>query len=108
MARIVDIEFSYVRDRLLQRGIELELDATAKEFLIKIAVEKDAGARPLKRGIENHIEDPLAEEILRGKYQSGVKVLVVREGERLGFQTQEDSDEPPAPVATESESKSQA
>jgi ATP-dependent Clp protease ATP-binding subunit ClpC len=104
MQRIVEIEFGYVKDRLSQRGIELELDPTAKEFLIKIAVEKDAGARPLKRGIENHVEDPLAEEILRGKYQTGSTVLVFREGERLDFRMLEEK-APQAPVTTETESK---
>ena len=99
MARIVDIEFGYVKERLAQRGIELELDPSAKEFLIKIAVEKDAGARPLKRGIETHIEDPLAEEILRGRYQTGSRVLVVREGERLGFTLAQKSQD--TPVTTE-------
>jgi len=99
MAKIVEIEFGYVKDRLAQRGIELELDPSAKEFLIKIAVEKDAGARPLKRGIETHIEDPLAEEILRGRYKSGSRVLVVREGERLGFTLAEESED--TPVTTE-------
>ncbi len=85
MERIVDIEFRFVQERLAQRKITLQLDDSAKKFLVKIAMEKDAGARPLKRGIENYVEDPLAEEILRGRIKPGSTVRVVESGGRLQF-----------------------
>jgi len=85
MRRIIELEFERVKQRLNQRGIAIELGDSAKEFLLAIGIEKDAGARPLKRAIETHVEDPLAEELLRGSYPEGAKVLVVKEGPGLKF-----------------------
>ena len=85
MCHIVDIEFGRVHARLVGRGVHLTLSDDAREHLIRIGVEKDAGARPLKRAIETYIEDPLAEDLLRGKFPEGATVIVVKEGNRLGF-----------------------
>ncbi len=66
---VIDLELKKVRERLLERGLKLELTDSAKEFLIKKGSNTDFGARPLRRAVENFIEDPLSEELLKGEFQ---------------------------------------
>ena len=66
---IVDYELRKVRERLADHGLALELDHDAKQYLIDKGYNPDFGARPLRRAIEQKIEDPLSEEILRGNYK---------------------------------------
>ena len=77
LKRIVDIELSKVRGRLRDRGLELVLTDEAKEYIIDKGYNPDYGARPLRRAIENMVEDPLSEEILRGSFK-GMDTLTVR------------------------------
>jgi ATP-dependent Clp protease ATP-binding subunit ClpC len=65
-----------VRERLGERGLKLELDDDAKEFIIKKGGDIDYGARPLRRAVENWIEDPLSEELLKGTFQGKTKITV--------------------------------
>jgi ATP-dependent Clp protease ATP-binding subunit ClpC len=65
-----------VRERLLERGFTLTLTDSAKEFIIKKGSNTDFGARPLRRAVENYIEDPLAEEILKGEFQGKDTIVV--------------------------------
>ena len=78
---IVDIELAKIRGRMRDRGLELIMNDEAKEFLIAKGYNPDYGARPLRRAIENMIENPLAEELLRGSFQGKDKVYVEVEGE---------------------------
>jgi ATP-dependent Clp protease ATP-binding subunit ClpC len=74
---VIELEVVQVRKRLAERGFQLELTDDAKEFLIKVACKDlDFGARPLRRAIENRVEDPLAEELLKGTFQGNNKILV--------------------------------
>ena len=74
---IVDYELRKVRDRLrVEHGLELELTGDAKEFLIDKGYNPDFGARPLRRAIEQHIEDPISEDILRGSYKGFSRIVV--------------------------------
>ncbi len=73
---VIDFELSKVRERLSDRGLGLALTDAAKEFLIKNGSNLDYGARPLRRAIEQRVEDPLAEEILRGAFE-GMNTIVV-------------------------------
>ncbi len=67
---IVDYELKKVRGRLHEeQGLDLELTDDAKEFLIDKGFNPDFGARPLRRAIEQNIEDEISEEILRGSYK---------------------------------------
>jgi ATP-dependent Clp protease ATP-binding subunit ClpC len=66
---VVELELSKVRERLSERGLALELTDEAKQFVIKKGSNTDFGARPLRRAIESFIEDPLAEELLKGEFQ---------------------------------------
>jgi len=81
LKQIVDIELSKVRSRLADRGLTLILSDEAKEYLIAKGYNPDYGARPLRRSIENHIEDPLSEEILRGTFKGKDTITAVLEGE---------------------------
>ena len=63
-------------ERLLERGHELELSEEAKQFLIRKGSNLDYGARPLRRALENYIEDPLSEELLKGEFQGKNRIVV--------------------------------
>jgi len=69
LKHIIDIELSKVRERLAEKGLALVLSEECKEFLIEKGSDLDYGARPLRRAIENYIEDPLSEELLRGSFE---------------------------------------
>ncbi|MFN5320109.1 MAG: ATP-dependent Clp protease ATP-binding subunit [Planctomycetota bacterium] len=73
---VIDLELSKIRERLVERGYELDLTNDAKEFLIKKGTNLDYGARPLRRALENYVEDPLSEELLRDSFAGKNKILV--------------------------------
>lgn len=83
LTSIVDLELNKVRARLAEHDIHLDLAQEAKDFLIDKGTSTDFGARPLRRAIEQFVEDPLSEEILRGNFRgkNHVKVGVKMEGE---------------------------
>ncbi|KJJ84137.1 Negative regulator of genetic competence clpC/mecB [Candidatus Omnitrophus magneticus] len=76
LQHIVEIEIREVAQRLKEQNIEINLDASAKTFLIDKGFDKVFGARPLKRAIQWHLENPLAEEILSGRYKDGAKINI--------------------------------
>jgi ATP-dependent Clp protease ATP-binding subunit ClpC len=80
LKQIVDIELSKVRSRLADRGMELVLTDDAKAYIIDKGYNPDYGARPLRRAIENMVEDPLAEQILRGTFKGKDTITVVVDG----------------------------
>jgi ATP-dependent Clp protease ATP-binding subunit ClpC len=69
LKQVIDIELEKVRERLGERGLKLELTDEAKAFLIKKGSDTDFGARPLRRALENFIEDPVSEELLKGEFE---------------------------------------
>jgi ATP-dependent Clp protease ATP-binding subunit ClpB len=84
--RIVDIQVGYLRRRLADRDMEVELDDAARDQLGEAGFDPVYGARPLKRAIQHQLENPLAQSILRGEFAPGDRVLVtVRDG-RLAFE----------------------
>ncbi len=88
LKHIVDIELTKVRERLGERGLTIELTDEAKEFVIKQGGDTDYGARPLRRAVSVCIEDPLAEELLKGVFE-GKNHIVVRV-KKVGDQDQLD------------------
>jgi len=78
LSRIVHLQLDEVRTRLAEHDIEVELTKSAIDFLIGKGFHEDYGARPLRRAIERHIEDPLAEHLLRGKFEDQSKVWIDR------------------------------
>jgi ATP-dependent Clp protease ATP-binding subunit ClpC len=83
LEEIVVFELKKVTKRLGEHGMKVELSEEAKVFLIEKGTNVDFGARPLRRAIEQHIEDPLSEEILRGNFKGKdtIKITVKDEGE---------------------------
>jgi ATP-dependent Clp protease ATP-binding subunit ClpC len=78
---IVEFELRKVTKRLTEHGLKIELSAEAKEFLIDKGTNNDFGARPLRRAIEQHVEDPLSEEILRGNFKGKDLIKITIKGE---------------------------
>jgi len=87
---IIEIELDKVRERLKVKGLKLDLDQAAKNFLIEKGFNPDFGARPLRRAIGSFIEDPLAEALLGGEYKSGETITVThkKDSENLYFQSE--------------------
>jgi ATP-dependent Clp protease ATP-binding subunit ClpC len=84
LKEVVDLELSKVRKRLAEKGLTIELSDESKEFLIKKGSNTDYGARPLRRAIESFIEDPLAEELLKGEFngKDTIRVSVKKVGDK--------------------------
>ncbi|HVU24430.1 MAG TPA: ATP-dependent Clp protease ATP-binding subunit [Opitutus sp.] len=86
LVKIVELEVANFAKRLAERKIALEFTAEAKALLIEKGYDEKYGARPLRRAIEQYLEDPLAEALLRGDVKDGEPCLVDRDGEKLVFQ----------------------
>jgi len=101
---LIDVALKKVRERLEAKGMMLELDDKAKDFLIDKGYNPDFGARPLRRAISSYIEDPLAESLLGGEFGPGMKILVTRkdDAENLYFT----SEAMPAKANSDDESSS--
>jgi ATP-dependent Clp protease ATP-binding subunit ClpC len=99
---IVDLELDRIRKQLKQQSLELEITDGAKELLVEKGYDPDFGARPLRRVIQNTIEDELAERLLAGKLKTGGLVKVDRDGDEVKIETIElPAPEPPAEPAPE-------
>jgi ATP-dependent Clp protease ATP-binding subunit ClpC len=87
LSKIVSLEVAKVAARVREKGVEIELTPEASTFLIEKGYEPVYGARPLRRAIERYLEDPIAEEVIRGKIKSGDRVKVGADKENLTFTT---------------------
>jgi len=76
ITKIIKIELKDLIKNLSRNKMEIELDESADEFLTNKGYDPKFGARPLKRAIQNYIEDPLSEELLLGNIKAGDKILV--------------------------------
>jgi ATP-dependent Clp protease ATP-binding subunit ClpA len=85
MTEIVDIVIDEMLAKVSDREIEVRLTKGAKEYLANLGFDPVYGARPLRRTIQKHIEDPIAEEILRGKFADGSQIMVKKKGDSLEF-----------------------
>ncbi|WP_448576815.1 ATP-dependent Clp protease ATP-binding subunit [Thermomicrobium sp.] len=74
--QIVDLELKRIRKQLAEQQIGLEVTDAAKDLLAKRGYDRQFGARPLRRIIQNLIEDPLAEAILAGRFKPGSTVVI--------------------------------
>lgn len=81
--KIIDIELKSFNKRMKELNYTVELDQSAKDFLVEKGYDVQFGARPLKRAIQNYIEDEIAEEILSGK---------IKEGSNISFEVDKKSD----------------
>ena len=98
--KIVDLEIAKVQSRLLEKKISIELTKDAKELIIDTGYDEKYGARPLRRAIEQLLEDPLAEALLGGEINEEDCVAIDRDGDKLTFTSIEKAE------ATASESES--
>ncbi|MFK7992094.1 MAG: ATP-dependent chaperone ClpB [Sandaracinaceae bacterium] len=78
LRRIVDIQLERFRRRLADRELTLSISDTAKDFLAEVGYDPTFGARPLKRAIQRHLENPMAEKILSGAWSPGDTIEVDR------------------------------
>jgi ATP-dependent Clp protease ATP-binding subunit ClpB len=82
---IAGIQLGLLRRRLADRELGLDVSPSAIDLIAKAGFDPVYGARPLKRAIQQQIENPLAQEILAGRFVSGDTIKVDSEGERLRF-----------------------
>ncbi|MEO0069672.1 MAG: ATP-dependent Clp protease ATP-binding subunit [candidate division WOR-3 bacterium] len=85
MEAIVDIQLRELSSRLKEKKITIQLTPAAKELLVQEGFDPQYGARPIKRALRRLLEDPLAEELLKGGFANNPNILVDRDGERLIF-----------------------
>ena len=89
LKRIIDIQMENVRKRMADRHIEIELTDAAKELLVEEGYDAVYGARPLKRTIQRQVLDPLALQLLEGKFAEGDTVLVDEDKGEIFFLREE-------------------
>ena len=89
LMKIVDLEVNKVKRRLQLKEIEIVLDDAAHEFVIEKGYDPTYGARPMRRAVERYLEDPLAEELLKGNVKAGDLVHVTVENGKLVFKVAE-------------------
>jgi ATP-dependent Clp protease ATP-binding subunit ClpC len=87
---IVDLEVAKVSVRLAEHGLSLKLSDEARVYLAEKGYDPSLGARPLRRVIQNEIEDALSEALLGGRFSAGDKVLIIVEDGAIGFRALED------------------
>jgi len=83
--KIVDILLVDIAKRLAEKGISFRLTDEGRDFLANIGFEPMLGARPLKRALQKYLEDPLAEELLRGQYAGDCNLVISADDEELTF-----------------------
>ncbi|MBQ9059155.1 MAG: ATP-dependent Clp protease ATP-binding subunit [Atopobiaceae bacterium] len=91
LRKIVDLMISDLRERLLEQGMSIELNDEARDLVAKEGTDAVYGARPLRRAIQTLIEDPIAEQLLEGRWTTGdiIGVGVDESGEKLSFEKRE-------------------
>jgi len=85
ISQIIDVQLERLRAMLKERGVEIVLDDSAKDLLVKKGYDPTFGARPLKRAIQSLIQNPLAVKLLNGEVSSGQTVRVSADGDALKF-----------------------
>ena len=96
LLQIIDLEIAKVRERIKSKEITIVLDDKAKDFLIEKGYDPQYGARPMRRAVERFLEDPMAEEILRGNIKSGDLANVSADEGKLTFNVPASATEEPA------------
>src|ERR1700728_4837090 len=99
VTEIVDFLIRRIREQLEAQGIGIELTREAKEFVAKKGYDPTLGARPLRRAIQQLIEDPLSEKILWKEFRVGETIIVDVEGVGIVFRTVEGLEPPPVELA---------
>ena len=104
MVKIIDIVMDDMLGKVSNRNINIELTKGAKEFIAENGFDPVYGARPLKRTIQKHIEDPIAEELLKGTFIDGAQIRVKKKGDALAFdEVKKENKEPDTSSARQEE-----
>jgi len=82
---IIDLMLDESRKQLEEKGMVFNITKAAKEYLIERGYDEKYGARPLRRTIQREIEDPLANEILKGKFKSGSRIIADYKDKKIFF-----------------------
>ena len=85
LTQILDLELAKVDKRLAQRDIHFELDEAGRDLLLDKGHDPTYGARPMRRAVEKYLEDPMAEEIIRGDLREGETIVISAEDDQLVF-----------------------
>ena len=99
LVQILELEVKKVLERMARKNVIVTLDEKAKDLLIENGFDPQYGARPMRRAVEKYLEDPLAEEILRGSLSDGQPVAVSADNGKLTFAQQNSIVPGQAPVA---------
>ena len=91
LEQIIELMLKTLRQQLEEQGIKLDISAEAKEIIYKEGYDPLFGARPLRRAIQRLLENPLSDEILRGRFRAGDLVRVTAEEGQLKFEKEEAS-----------------
>jgi ATP-dependent Clp protease ATP-binding subunit ClpC len=85
LVEIVDLLMIELNKQLLERDLVVELSREVVEWLIKNNYQPLYGARPMRRAVQKNIEDPLSEEILKGKFKEAKKIKVILDDDHTVF-----------------------
>ncbi len=85
LRKIITIELDNVKERLKYRNLKLNIELPVIDYLIEKGYKPEYGARPLRRAVERHIEDSLAEELLRGYFKDAKEITAVLDKDKLLF-----------------------
>ena len=91
LTQILELELEKVRKRLAERDIHFELDTSARDLLLEKGFDPTYGARPMRRAVERFLEDPMAEEIIRGDLREGETISISAKDDKLVFTQKESS-----------------
>ncbi|MBC8244761.1 MAG: ATP-dependent Clp protease ATP-binding subunit [Verrucomicrobia bacterium] len=85
LTEILELELAKVEERLTQRDIHFNLDEAARDLLLDKGHDPTYGARPMRRAVEKYLEDPMAEEIIRGDLREGETIAISAKDDKLVF-----------------------
>ncbi|HZD65350.1 MAG TPA: ATP-dependent Clp protease ATP-binding subunit [Acidimicrobiales bacterium] len=102
ITQIVDLMVRRVREQLESQGLGFEITRAAKELLAEKGYDHTLGARPLRRCIQQQVEDPLSERLLWKEFRVGETVIVDVEDGEISFRSMEGVEPPPVEMATAS------
>lgn len=94
LSRVVDLEVRKLQKRLTKKNINIQLSPESKDFIIDKGYQPEMGARPIRRAVEQYLEDPLAEMILRNPSLQASFLIIVKD-EKLLFEKDESTPSPP-------------
>ncbi|MBP6124665.1 MAG: ATP-dependent chaperone ClpB [Phycisphaerae bacterium] len=86
LEKIVDIQLGYLAERLKARNLEVEFTDAARKLLLKEGYDPAFGARPLKRVIQQRLENPLAAELIAGKFNEGDRIRIDADDHQFRFE----------------------